>query len=167
MDAMGPIPYCDLNGLLDASLPPGALNYWKAHFLTDLSDEAIDTLVSCFEKCPSPMSQIVLEHFHGAATRVPVRDTACTLRTPGFNVVLISQWNDARDTEACTAWCRDTYKALKPFLGTTRYMNYLDRDEADDASALVYGPNYARLRELKTKYDPENFFHTNVNIRPL
>ena len=72
MDAMGPIPYCDLNGLLDASLPKGALNYWKAHFLTDLSDESIGTLVSCFEKCPSPMSQIVIEHFHGAATRVRV-----------------------------------------------------------------------------------------------
>ena len=167
MDAMGPIPYCDLNGLLDASLPKGALNYWKAHFLTDLSDESIRTLVSCFERCPSPMSQIVIEHFHGAATRVPVSQTACTLRTAGFNCVLISQWSDPRDTNACTAWCRDTYKALQPFLATTRYVNYLDRDEADDISASVYGPNYARLRELKTKYDPENFFHTNVNIRPL
>jgi FAD/FMN-containing dehydrogenase len=167
MDAMGPIQYCDLNGLLDASLPPGALNYWKAHFLTDLSDDSIRTLAECFEKCPSPMSQIVLEHFHGAATRVPVTQTACTLRTPGFNVVLISQWNDARDTDACIAWCRETYNALQPFLGTTRYVNYLDRDEPDDAAAGVYGPNYTRLRELKTKYDPENFFHTNVNIRPL
>jgi FAD/FMN-containing dehydrogenase len=167
MDAMGPIPYCDLNGLLDASLPPGALNYWKANFLTDLTDDSIRTLVECFEKCPSPMSQIVLEHFHGAATRVPVTQTACTLRTPGFNVVLISQWTDARHTEACIAWCRETYKALQPFLGATRYVNYLDRDEPDDAAAVVYGSNYARLRELKTKYDPENVFHTNVNIRPL
>ena len=157
-----------LNGLLDASLPKGALNYWKAHFLSDLSDESIEALVACFEKCPSPMSQIVIEHFHGAATRVGLTDTACTLRTSGFNVVLISQWNNPRDTDACTAWCRETYAALHPFLGTTRYMNYTDdRDEASDIVSTVYGPNYARLRELKTKYDPENFFHTNVNIRPL
>ncbi len=168
MDAMGPISYCDLNGLLDASLPRGALNYWKAHFLAELSDEAIRTLVGCFERCPSPMSQIVIEHFHGAATRVGVTETACTLRTPGFNVALISQWSDPRDTEACTAWCRETYAALRPFLGSTRYVNYLDdRDEAADITASVYGPNYGRLRELKTRYDPENFFHTNVNIKPL
>ena len=82
-------------------------------------------------------------------------------------MVLISQWSDPRDNDACTAWCRETYEALQPFLGTTRYVNYLDRDEADDIAASVYGPNYARLRELKTKYDPENFFHTNVNIRPI
>ena len=73
----------------------------------------------------------------------------------GFNVVLISQWNDPRDTDACTAWCRETYAALQPFLGTTRYVNYTDdRDEASDIVSTVYGPNYARLRELKTKYDP-------------
>jgi hypothetical protein len=167
MDAMGPIPYCDLNGLLDASLPKGALNYWKAHFLSDLSDEAIGALLGCFEKCPSPMSQIVIEHFHGAATRVGISDTACTLRTGGFNVALISQWSDPRETDACTSWCRETYDTLKPFLGTTRYVNYLDRDEGEDIAATVYGPNYARLRELKTKYDPDNFFHHNVNIRPL
>ena len=113
------------------------------------------------------MSQVVIEHFHGAVTRVGVTETACTLRTSGFNVVLASQWSDPRDTDACTAWCRETYQALQPFLGATRYVNYLDRDEADDIAASVYGPNHARLRELKTKYDPENFFHTNVNIRPL
>jgi FAD/FMN-containing dehydrogenase len=167
MDAMGPIPYCDLNGLLDASLPKGALNYWKAHFLTDLTDDSIRTLIGCFEKCPSPMSQIVIEHFHGAATRVGITDTACTLRTAGFNVVLISQWSDPRDTDVGTAWCRDTYRALQPYLATTRYVNYLGHDESDDIANTVYGPNHARLRELKKKYDPENFFHTNVNIRPL
>jgi FAD/FMN-containing dehydrogenase len=167
MDAMGPIPYCTLNGILDESLPKGALNYWKAHFLRELSDDCIKTLLASFEKCPSPMSQIVIEHFHGAATRVGLTQTACTLRTGGFNVVLISQWKDPRDTEACTAWCRETYSALKPFLGTTRYVNYLDdRDEASDAVATLYGPNYTRLRELKKKFDPENFFHVNVNIKP-
>jgi hypothetical protein len=114
------------------------------------------------------MSQIIIEHFHGAATRVGITETACTLRTPGFNVVLISQWSDPKDTDKCTAWCRETYKALTPFLGRTRYMNYTDdRDEAGDIIETLYGPNYKRLRELKTRYDPENFFHTNVNIRPL
>jgi FAD/FMN-containing dehydrogenase len=167
MDAMGPIPYSTLNGLLDAAFPKGALNYWKAHFISALSDEAIETLLDRFQACRSPMSQIVIEHFHGAVTRVPVTETACTLRTPGFNVVIISEWTDASENDLHTAWCRETYKALQPFLATTRYMNYLAADEMNDAAAAVYGPNYARLREIKSKYDPANFFRANVNIRPL
>ena len=166
MDQMGPISYCALNGLLDASLPRGALNYWKAHFLTDLSDDAISILVKCFEACPSPMSQIVIEHFHGAASRVPVDATACAMRINGFNVVIVSQWADPHDTGRGIAWCRETYAALRPYLGSFRYVNYLDSDEPGDPAAVAYGPNYPRLRELKKKYDPENFFHTNVNIRP-
>ena len=94
MDAMGPIPYTTLNGMLDPAFPKGALNYWKAQFLTDLSDEAIRTLIEAFEECPSPMSAIVIEYFHGAASRVPVAATACTLRVNGFNVVIASQWTD-------------------------------------------------------------------------
>jgi FAD/FMN-containing dehydrogenase len=166
MDAMGPLTYCQQNGLLDPSLPKGALNYWKSHFLSELSDAAIDAMIDAFAKCPSPMSQVVIEHFHGAASRVPVADTACAMRITGFNVVLISQWTDAKDNERCIAWCRDTYKALGPYLGKTRYVNYLDADEDGDPAAVAYGANYARLRELKTKYDPDNVFHINVNIRP-
>ncbi len=166
MDAMGPIPYCALNGLFDPGLPKGALNYWKAHFLTDLSDACIATLVERFAATPSPMTQVVIEHFHGAASRVPVADTACAMRITGFNVVLISQWTEPADTEKNISWCRETYDALRPYLGTFRYLNYLDADEAGDPAAIAYGPNYARLRELKTKYDPDNFFHVNVNIRP-
>ena len=166
MDALGPIPYCALNSLLDASFPKGALNYWKSQFLSELSDDSIRTLVDRFAACPSPMSQIVIEHFHGASTRVGITDTACTLRTPGFSIVLVSQWSDPHDTDTCITWCQDTFRAMQPFLGKTRYMNYLDRDEPADIAATVYGPNYARLQELKTKYDPENVFHANVNIRP-
>jgi len=159
-------PVSRLLGLLDPSLPKGALNYWKAHFLTDLSDGAIDAMVEAFSQCESPMSQIVIEHFHGAASRVPVQDTACAMRITGFNVVIISQWMDAKENDQHIAWCRDTYKALGPYLGTTRYVNYLDVDEAGDPAAVAYGPNYARLRELKTKFDPDNVFHVNVNVKP-
>jgi FAD/FMN-containing dehydrogenase len=166
MDAMGPIPYCAQNALFDASLPRGALNYWKSQFLTDLNDEAIGVLVDRFESCGSPMSQIVIEHFHGAASRVPISATACAMRVTGFNVAIISQWMDPRQNDPCIAWCRGTFDGLKPFLAETRYVNYLDRDEAGDPVAAAYGPNYSRLRELKAKYDPENFFHANVNIRP-
>ena len=166
MDAMGPLPYCVQNTLLDGAFPRGALNYWKSQFLTDLSDAAIRTLIERFEACPSPMSQMVIEHFHGKASRIGVSDTACAMRVSGFNLVIISQWTDASASDRNIAWCRDTYAAMQPHFQPTRYMNYMEADEAADLAAVAYGPNYARLRELKSKYDPDNFFHTNVNIRP-
>ena len=113
------------------------------------------------------MAQIVLEHFHGTASRVGVAETACAMRLGGFNVVIASQWKDPSETERGIKWCRDTYAALQPYFGTTRYVNYLADDETgDSAAAAAYGPNYARLRELKSKYDPDNFFRTNVNVAP-
>jgi FAD/FMN-containing dehydrogenase len=166
VDTLGPVPYSALNNMLDAAFPRGAFNYWKAQFLTDLSDDAIRTLVMAFEACPSSMSQIIIEHFHGAASRVPVASTACALRTTGFNVVVISQWASALETERGIAWARNTFAALTPFLATTRYLNYLE-DDAIDPAAVAYGPNLPRLRRLKTKYDPENFFRQNVNILPF
>jgi FAD/FMN-containing dehydrogenase len=166
MDAIGPIPYSTLNTLIDGAFPKGALNYWKSSFLTDLSDQAIAVLIECFAACPSPMSALLLEHFHGAASRVPVEATASTMRITGFNVVIVSQWQDPAESDRQIAWARDTYAALQPYLASTRYVNYLGGDEAGDPAAVVYGANYARLRDLKTKYDPDNFFHANVNIRP-
>jgi FAD/FMN-containing dehydrogenase len=165
MDALGPISYCALNNMLDPAFPKGALNYWKAQFLIDLSDEAIRALVRSFEACPSPMSHIVIEHLHGAATRIPVDSTACTLRTAGFNVLIVSQWTSADDTERGVAWARDTFSALTPYLAPTRYMNYLEADAVDPA-AVAYGPNLRRLQELKSKWDRDNLFRQNVNIVP-
>jgi FAD/FMN-containing dehydrogenase len=165
MDALGPIPYATLNGMIDGAFPKGALNYWKAQFLTELSDDAIRALVAGFETCPSPMSAIILEHFHGAASRVPVAATACTMRVTGFNVVIASQWMDAAETERGIKWARDTFASLTPYLATTRYVNYLE-DDATDPAAVAYGPNLPRLREIKAKYDAGNFFRQNVNILP-
>src|SRR5215510_6925440 len=156
VDHMGPLPYTVQNSLLDAAFPKGALNYWKAQFLTDLSDDCIKTLVECAAACPSPMSQIVLEHFHGKASRIGTTETACAMRLNGFNAVIVSQWQDPKETERGIKWCRDTFAALQPYFGAARYVNYLADDEsADSATAAVYGPNYGRLRELKSKYDPD------------
>src|SRR5262249_17823248 len=158
LDAYGPMPYTALNSMMDGAFPKGALNYWKAQFLTELSDAAIKTLIEAFAAAPSPMSMIVLEHFHGAASRVPVDATACAMRVTGFNVVIASQWTDPSENARNIGWARDTYAALTPYLAERRYVNYLADDEPGDPVAAAYGPNYARLRELKAKYDPDNFF---------
>ena len=166
MDAIGPMPYSQLNGMLDAAYPKGALSYWKSSFLTQLSDEAIDTMIECFARCPTPMGQMLLEHFHGAATRVKVGDTAFPHRADGYNLLVLGEWMDPAITDRCIAWARETYAAMKPFIAPGRYVNYLDDDEAGDPIAAAYGPNYRRLQDLKKRYDPNNFFHVNQNIRP-
>jgi FAD/FMN-containing dehydrogenase len=167
LDVIGPMPYCQLNAMLDAAYPKGALNYWKSNFLARLSDEAIDSMIACFAECPTPMGQILLEHFHGAACRVGAGDTAFPHRAEGYNMVVLSEWLDPAMTPRCTAWARDTYATMGPFMAAGRYVNYLGDDEAGDPVAAAYGSNYRRLQELKAKYDPENVFHMNQNIRPL
>jgi FAD/FMN-containing dehydrogenase len=166
MDALGPISYSTLNGMIDPAFPKGALNYWKAQFVTDLSDDAIRAILAGFSDCPSPMSVIIIEHFHGAASRVPVAATACAVRVSGFNVVIASQWMDRADTERGIAWARETFASLTPYLAATRYVNYLEA-EAPDAAQVAYGANLPRLRAIKTQYDPGNFFRQNVNILPM
>ena len=73
---------------------------------------------------------------------------------------------EAKNNNACIAWARDSYSAMQPFMGSGRYVKYLGDDESGDSVAAAYGPNYRRLQELKAKYDPQNFFHVNQNIRP-
>jgi hypothetical protein len=167
MDALGSIPYCQLNSMLDDGYPKGALNYWKSSFLTGLSDDAIDTMIEHFAVCPTPMGQLLLEHVHGAATRVGPTDTAFPHRRAGYNFLVLSQTMDPTISDRCTAWVRQTYAAMEPFMASGRYVNYLDDDETGEAVPAAYGPNYKRLQEIKTSYDPANLFHMNQNIRPL
>jgi FAD/FMN-containing dehydrogenase len=167
IDTIGPTSYEATNMMLDAGFPRGALNYWKSNFMTELSDQSIDTLISQFAQCPSPPSALVLEHIHGAATRVAVDGTAFPHRREGYNCLIVSQWLSAGENAPNIGWARDTYERLLPGFAAGRYVNYLgDDDSGQDAVAAAYGPNYQRLRKLKAKYDPTNFFHLNQNIRP-
>lgn len=168
MDVVGPMPYVQVNAMLDEDYPRGALNYWKSSFLSALSDEAIDALVDCAAKCPSSMrgSGIVLEHVHGAATRHRVEDTAFPHRRNGYSMVILAQWMDPTASDRCIDWARQSFAAMEPFMAPGAYVNYLDRDEAPDRVITAYGSNYGRLQQLKAKYDPQNVFHMNQNIRP-
>ena len=167
MMEVGPMPYSVLNTVLDENFPRGALNYWKSSFLEEFSDEAIDTVVSQFAEVPSPMTGLVFERFHGAAVRIPVEATAIPHRQDGYNLVITSVWDDPASTDENIAWTRKAFEALKPYRADRRYVNYLgDDDEGDDPVRQAYGPNYERLAALKAKYDPDNLFHANVNVKP-
>jgi FAD/FMN-containing dehydrogenase len=164
-DLVASMPYPTVNTLLDGAFPKGALNYWKSGFLTNLSDEAIDVMVDAFERVPSAMTGIFVDHIHGAATRVPPDATAFPHRQDAFSVLLLGQWADPAATEATIVWVRDTFELLQPHMTDRRYANFL---AADDAGAVRqgYGDNYERLVEVKRTYDPANLFRLNHNIDP-
>lgn len=166
MDAIGPMEYCALNSILDAGFPRGALNYWKSSFLAELTDQAIDSMIDCFARCPTPMGSMLLEHFHGAVCRIPADATAFPHRVESYNMAVLAEWLAPEQTKACIAWARESYSAMRPFMATRRYVNYLGNDEGKDEVASAYGANLPRLGQIKATYDPSNLFHLNQNILP-
>jgi FAD/FMN-containing dehydrogenase len=112
------------------------------------------------------MSGLLLEHIHGAATRVGVGETAFAHRRESYNFLVVSQWLDPKEDERNIAWARATHAKLRPHMVRAAYANYQTEDEADGASEHAYGPNHARLVALKNKLDPSNLFHLNNNVRP-
>ena len=166
MAEVGPMPYPVMNTLLDADYPRGSLNYWKSTFVRELSDELIDVVVDRFGSCPSPWGALIFEHFHGAVTRVEAQATAIPHRSTSYNLHMPTVWRDPADTAANMGWTRETYQAVEPFRADARWLNYFSSDDGPEALRSAYGPNGARLAEVKRRYDPDNVFHLNQNILP-
>ncbi len=164
VDLFAPIPYVQLQGMLDPFFPPGRHGYTKSNFLTDLSDEAIDAFAE-YATAPSPYTAGVLEHLGGAFSRVGPTETAFAHRQYPYNFSIWSNWTAPADSQKNIQWTRDFWDAMRPFMGPGAYVNYLE-DEGDPRAREAYGPNYERLVALKSKYDPTNFFRMNHNIQP-
>jgi FAD/FMN-containing dehydrogenase len=165
-DAFAPMSYTQLQGMFEAFFPPGRQVYTKSNFLRNLSDEAIDILVQYVGRSPSPYTFApFLEHWHGAATRVPVAATAFPHRQYSWNFLAWSMWIDASDSEKNQQWTRDCWGAVRPFLVAGSYGNYV-ADEGEVIAREAYGSNYDRLVALKNKYDQTNFFRMNHNVKP-
>lgn len=165
MDLIERMPYPAINTQLDDGFPKGTLNYWKSAFMANLGDDAVAQLVEAFENTPTDKCFLVIEHLHGAVTRVAPTATAFPHRSPGYNCIIISQWTNPADTTAGIRWARETYESLESHMVDGAYVNYLDQDDAARVQA-AYGPNYERLVQLKRRYDPDNAFRLNQNIAP-
>ena len=165
-DAISVMSYVQLQSMFDPFFPPGRQTYVKSNFVRALNDDAIETLAEFAGKSPSRYSFApFLEHWHGAAVRVPVADTAFPHRLCSYNLMFWSNWENPSETEANVKWTRECWSALRPFLIEGSYSNYLS-DEGDAFARASYGTNYDRLVMLKNKYDPTNFFRMNQNIKP-
>jgi len=164
-DMMGEKKYTELQTMLDFTAPAGAHYYFKCPFLRELTDDALRVILDHTEQMPTEQSQVILEHMHGAASRVPVGQTAFGLRRVHYSINIIPAWTDPAMAEKCIDWARELASALEAFGASDAYVNYLG-DEGPSAVKASYGANYARLAALKKKHDPDNFFRFNQNIAP-
>jgi hypothetical protein len=162
---VGPMPYPALNAAFDALVPPGLQHYWKANFVTELTDELIDAHLVHGPDVPTMNSTMHIYPINGACHRVAPDATAFGHREANFATVIAGMWPDPSRNEANTKWVRDYAAATAPLSEEGGYINFMAADDAGRAPAN-YGSNYERLVRVKRSYDPGNLFHLNQNIVP-
>jgi FAD/FMN-containing dehydrogenase len=163
-DMVTEMPYTALQSILDAAAPTGIRRYWKSGYFTDLSDELLDIVLKYVATRPSPMSPVLFLHIRGAAARTPTEATAFGNRRDQWDSDIISQWLDATDDDKNIKWTRNFWNEIEPLTNGV-YVNHLGGDD-NPRIANAYGPNFERLKAIKKKYDPDNFFRMNNNIKP-
>lgn len=165
VDAARPSPYLFLQTLADGGALPGFHYYLKANLLTDLTDEVIDLLLEHVGSITSPMSQIRLHWISGEATRIDPDATATTGRDATLDLNFTSAWSPAKpEPEPHVTWAREGWEALQP--NVSGILPQFVTDEGTDRIESLYGSKVERLRALKQRWDPTNFFRLNQNIAP-
>ncbi len=162
---VGPMPYPALNSAFDALVPPGMQHYWKANFVKELTDEAIEAHLEHGPNVPVVNSTVHIYPINGAVNRVASDATAFAYRDATFATVIAGMWPDPAENEANIKWVRDYYDATAPLSEEGTYVNFMAGDDQDRIK-VSYKGNYDRLVEVKRKYDPDNLFRFNQNIKP-
>ncbi|MGE5231493.1 MAG: FAD-binding oxidoreductase, partial [Deltaproteobacteria bacterium] len=152
-DVVGPQPYAGWQTAFDPLLTPGMRNYWKSHDLREVSDGLIEVLVGAAERLPDPQCEVFLGQLGGAVSRIAPEATAYTHRDAEFVMNIHARWADPAMDAACIGWARKLFQAAAPFATGGVYVNFMTQDESERVQA-AYGANYARLAQLKSRYDP-------------
>jgi FAD/FMN-containing dehydrogenase len=165
LDHQGEMPLPVVNSLFDALYPPGLQWYWRADFVKELSDEAIERHAQHGAALPTMHSTMHLYAIDGAAHRVGRTETAFSYRDANWAEVIVGVDPDPANSGKITKWCRDYFDALHPYSAGGAYVNFM-MDEGQERVQSSFRDNYARLASIKSKYDPANLFRVNQNIRP-
>lgn len=165
LDLVGPMPVPVLQGMFDPLYPPGIHTYWKADYVNELSDEAIDIHLRHAAQLPTLLSTMHLYPVNGAAARVGNEETAWNYRDATWAMVIVGIDPDPANDALITNWARNYWHDLHPYGAGGAYVNFM-MDEGEDRVKATYGDNYSRLVTVKTAYDPANLFRVNQNIRP-
>jgi hypothetical protein len=163
---MNTVPLPAMNALFDPFFPRGLQWYWKGAYVQTLTDQAIDTHIACAADAPSDMCLMHLYPIDGAVNRVSADATAWRTRDARWSMVIAGIDADAANANLLRVWGREYWDAVRPFNMDGGYVNFMMDDEVGDRVQATYGPNYARLAQIKAIYDPGNLFRVNQNIRP-
>jgi hypothetical protein len=163
---VGPMPFPVIQSMLDGLYPPGLQHYWRADFLNSISPEMRKRYFNFGLKIPTSLSQMHLFPLTGAARNKGNKDTPWAYRDAKYSEVIIGVDPDPVNAGKITDWCKDHWDALHPFSAGGAYTNFMMDDEGQERVKGSYRENYNRLAKIKRKYDPDNFFRVNQNIRP-
>lgn len=165
LDFVGPIPVPALNSMFDGLMPPGLNWYWKADFVNELNDKAIAAHLKHGPQMPTLLSTMHLYPINGAASRIGNTDTAWNYRNATWAMVIAGIDPDPANNDSISRWAKDYWEALHPYSAGGAYVNFM-MEEGEDRIKATYGDNYERLTNIKAKYDPDNLFRVNQNIKP-
>jgi hypothetical protein len=165
LEMLGPMPHPVLQSIFDPLLPPGLQWYWKSDFVNEISDGAIAVHEKYGTRPPAGLSTTHMYPIDGAVHRVGKDETPWAYRNSRWAQVIVGIDPDPANNQRITTWARDYWSALHPHSAGGAYVNFIG-EEGQDRVKASYGDNYQRLVEVKRKYDPDNFFHINQNIKP-
>jgi hypothetical protein len=167
VDFSEPMPYTDVQMILDEDYPDGFHYYWKSLYLDRLDNEVIEAVAAWTEKRPSPLSTVDIWHMGGAISRFGAEDSAVGSRDAPYLLGVEANWEPSQDDEANIAWTRKCMADMRKFSDGSQYLNFpgFYEDEAE-TMRTTFGSQYERLVALKKKYDPSNLFRLNQNVKP-
>ena len=162
---VGEMPYPSVQTLFDGLFPPGLQWYWRADFFNELGPEVSKQHLKYGSCIPTPLSQMHLYPISGAASRIGKEETPWAYRDANYAGVIVGVDPDPSNASKITRWCKDYWEALHPYSAGGAYSNFM-MDEGQERIKASYKHNYDRLTKIKKKYDPDNFFSVNQNIKP-
>ena len=165
LDFVGPLSHPVLQSMFDPFYPPGLQWYWRADFVNELTDKAISLHIKFANSLPTNLSTMHLYPINGFASRVNKKDTAWSFRDATWAMVMAGIDADPANKEKISFWAKQYWEALHPYSAGGAYLNFIG-DEGEDRVKASYGDNYERLVSIKNKYDPDNLFRVNQNIKP-
>lgn len=164
-DQVGLNPYAGLLSDLDEMYRSGHRNYYRSAFYDSLPDEAIDLFSDQIAPVPTPFSSAFLEPMGGAIARKDLDETAFPHRKRKYCITAVPKWEQLKQDSEMIDWADRVFESLEPYAAEGVYVNYL-AEKGEEAMKKAYGRHWGKLRELKRKWDPDNFFSLNPNIPP-
>ena len=162
---VGMMPYAAWQQAFDPLLTPGARNYWKSHNFSELTEDALGTVIDYAARLPTDQTEIFIGLLGGQISRITTDATAYAQRSAQFVLNVHTRWESSTDDKRCIAWAREFFDASAPYATGGVYVNFMTEEEQSRIGA-AYGSGYDRLCQLKARYDPNNLFRMNQNIQP-